>query len=288
MMTRTRRDIPRNNPPRPAAYRPRWRGVWCAAQISPLVFSSYVWLILAGLVPLVALTLLAAGAVMVAARHTRFGLWWRFGVREMFGVERDRVLAAIVPVGSLRGRRQPARVWVGSRMPAGLVVRPTDTDLVVSRLVRDWVMSGSHTDEQVSAVVAYGLGQQPVTRSRMVAVGEVVTMPWSLLVLTLGPVVARLGQAPLVALGWKGRWVIFAVAVWQSASEGRWVGMWGVLVIATLSWSTGFLHNRWMRRLERLGDQRVIEEGLGPVLAAMLSRAAHVTTQRLELLRGRQ
>ena len=81
-------------------------------------------------------------------------------------------------------------------------------------------------------------------------------MPWSLLVLTLGPVVARLGQAPLVALGWKGRWVIFAVAVWQSASEGRWVGFWGVLVIATLSWSTGFLQRRWLARKPSTGTWR--------------------------------
>lgn len=285
MTTRTRPNVPRGAAPT-RARTVQWRGAWWAAQISPLLFSSYVWLILAGLAPLIAAALIAAGALLVAARSTLFGLWWRFGVSELPGPERHRVLAAVVPIGSLRGRRQPARLWEGRRMPAGFVLLPTDKDLVISRQVRAWVVNGAYTDEQISAVVAYGVGQQGVTRSRIVVIGEAFTLPWYLLAITATPVIARLRRTPPARFAWKVRWVIFAVALWLSASEGRWVGFWGVGVIATLSWSTGFLNRRWLRRLERLGDQRVIRQGLGPVLAAMLHRAPGVTWRRLERLRG--
>lgn len=289
-MTRTRPIIPRNNGSSSAAgTRMRWRGAWWAAQLSPLIFSSYVWLIVAGLAPLLAVGLLAGCLVLVAARTTRFGLWWRFGVREVSGAERDRVLAALLPIRSLRGRRQPARVWEGRRLPGGYVVFPTDDDLVISSQLVRWVRDGRFSDEQVSAVVAHGLGQQAVIQSVMVAVGESFTLPWYLLVAAAAPVVARVRLLPLITFAWKARWVIFAVAVWQSASEGRWVGFWGVLVIATLSWSTGFLQRRWLARHTDLGDLRVVAEGLGPSLAALLVGARGqpaVDVKRLALLNG--
>lgn len=288
MMTRIRPIIPRNNRPPAAGPARAWRGVWWAAQLTALLFSSYVWLIVAGLAPLLVAALVAGCLVLVAARTTRFGLWWRFGVRELGAAERDRMLAAVVPIGSLRGRRQPVRVWEGRRLPGGYVVFPTDDDLVISSQLVRWVRDARFSDEQVSAVVAHGLGQQAVTRSVMVAVGEAFTLPWYLLVAAATPVVARVRLLPLITFAWKARWVIFAVAVWQSASEGRWVGFWGVLVIATLSWSTGFLQRRWLARYTELGDRRVITEGLGPTLAALLRRPGQpkVAQSRLDVLTG--
>lgn len=285
MMTRSRPIIPRNNLSPPASGGTSWRGVWAAAQVTPVLFSSYVWLIIGTLQPLLTVALLAAAVVLIAVRNTTFGLWWRYGASRLDGSQRDRVASAIVQVASLRGRRQPC-LWVGRRMPAALVALPSESDLVVSSRVVDWVVRGSYSDVQISSVVAHGAGQQAVTRSRMVAAGEAFTLPWSLLVMLAAPVVGRLRTFSLIRGAWTVRWVVFAVAVWQSYSEGRWVGMWGVLVIATLSWSTGFLQRRWSRRLELLGDQRVISEGLGPVLAAMIRHSASLTPRRIDRLQG--
>ena len=286
MMTRSRPIIPRNNLAPTASRSASWRGVWAAAQVTPVLFSSYVWLIIGTLQPMLMLALLAAAVVLIAVRNTTFGLWWRYGASRLEGGQRDRVAAAIVPVVSLRGRRQPC-LWVGRRMPAALVALPSEADLVVSSRVVDWVVrGGGYSDVQISAVVAHGVGQQAVTRSRMVAAGEAFTLPWSLLVMLAAPIVGRLRTFSLIRGAWTVRWVVFAVAVWQSYSEARWVGFWGVLVIATLSWSTGFLQRRWSRRLELLGDQRVISEGLGPVLAAMIRHSAPLNSRRIERLQG--
>ncbi len=279
-MTRSRPIIPRNNPVAVVSRTASWRWAWAAAQVTPVLFSSYVWLIIGTLQPLLMVALLAADVVLIAVRNTTFGLWWRYGASRLDGSQGDRVASAIVPVASL-----PC-LWVGRRMPAALVALPSDFDLVVSSRVVNWVVRGGYTDLQVSAVVAHGVGQQAVTRSRMVAAGEAFTLPWSLLVMLAAPIVGRLRTFGLIRGGWTVRWVVFAVAVWQSYSEGRWVGMWGVLVIATLSWSTGYLHRRWSRRLELLGDQRVISEGLGPVLAEMIRHAVPLNPRRIDRLQG--
>lgn len=257
---------------------------WAAAQVTPVLFSSYVWLIIGTLQPLLTVTLMAGAVVLIAARNTPLGLWWRYGATPLTGPQRDLVAAAIVPVASLRGRRQP-RLWIGRRMPATPVALPGDTDLVVSRSVVDWVVQGRYSDVQVSAVVAFGIGQQTVTRSRLAAAGEAFTVPWSLLVLLVAPIVGRLRAFALIRAAWQVRWVVFAVAVWKSYAEGRWVGFWGVLAIAILSWSTGYLHRGWCRRLEMLGDRRVISEGLGTVLADLLRRSVPpVSRQRIDRL----
>lgn len=124
-MTRSRPIIPRNNPVAVVSRTASWRWAWAAAQVTPVLFSSYVWLIIGTLQPLLMVALLAAAVVLIAVRNTTFGLWWRYGASRLEGGHRDRVAAAIVPVASL-----PC-LWVGRRMPAALVALPSDSDLVV-------------------------------------------------------------------------------------------------------------------------------------------------------------
>src|SRR6478609_3095386 len=143
MTTRIRSATPRND----RAQMP-WRAVWLGAQLTPILFSSYVWLIVLGVAPLLAAVLMSVSALLVVFRNSPAGLWWRFGVRELLGSERERVLAAIVPIGSLRGRRQPARVWQGRRMDGAFVAMPTEQDLVVSSIIAIWINNGSYSDEQ--------------------------------------------------------------------------------------------------------------------------------------------
>ena len=58
-----------------------WRGAWFRAQITGLMFSSFVWLVVAGLSLPSAATGLAACVVWLVGRNTRAGLWWQFGAR---------------------------------------------------------------------------------------------------------------------------------------------------------------------------------------------------------------
>ena len=51
-MTRSRPIIPRNNPVAVVSRTASWRWAWAAAQVTPVLFSSYVWLIIGTLQPL--------------------------------------------------------------------------------------------------------------------------------------------------------------------------------------------------------------------------------------------
>ena len=119
-----------------------WQGAWLPAQITGLVFSSLVWLVVAGL----SLTAAAhrpscVGVVWLLGRNTRAGLWWRFGARPATPFERDLVLAAIVPISSLRGRHQPT-IWIGRRISGADVSMPTEKDLVVSPALVQRIATG--------------------------------------------------------------------------------------------------------------------------------------------------
>lgn len=145
-----------------------WRVAWLQAQIAGLVFSSIVWLVVAGLSLPAATSILVAGASWVLSRNTRAGLWWRFGARAATSFERDLVHAAIVPIAFLRGRHQPT-IWVGRRTGDDDAIMPTLGDLVVSTGLLGRMAGGRLSDDQVRAVVSSASGRQPVTGSALVA-----------------------------------------------------------------------------------------------------------------------
>lgn len=287
MMTMTRPIFRRNSPAQDDGRGGApWLGVWWLAQITPMLFSTWVALVTMQIAPLVAVASAACAALLVACRNTRIGLWWRFGVRPATEDEQTRILAAIVPVASLRGRNQPARVWIGQRRAGRLVASPNRADLVIGTEVLKLIERQALTDVQVSALVVHGVGQRPVLNSRMVIAVEAYTAAWQLLRLIATGVVQRLRLVPLFSFAWKVRWVTFAVAVWQSYTAGRWIVAVGVAVLAVLTWSTGYLERRWQDRLATLGDRHVINAGLGDTLADLLDSRPETSTQRLRGLRG--
>lgn len=246
-----------------------WRGAWLRAQITGLVFSSVVWLVVAGLsLPAAALVLLI-GVGLLAGRNTRAGLWWRFGARPATGFERDQVLAAIVPIGSLRGRHQP-RIWIGRRLTGLEAIMPTGKDLVVSpRLVRR-ITSGQLDALQVSAMVCHALGRQPVSSSVLVAAVDAYCVPWAVVGIVVGACGRVAGRTPLLSVSWKIRWIVFAVAIIDNAIAARWNALVAVAIIAILSGTTPVFRARWMTTLRGLGDERATADGFGPTLAGMI------------------
>lgn len=246
-----------------------WRGAWLRAQITGLMFSSMVWLIVAGLSLTAAATAVAVEVVWLLGHNTRAGLWWRFGALPATPFERDQVLAAIVPISSLRGRHQPT-IWIGHRIPDADVTMPTEKDLVVSPALVQRIATRQLADQQVSALVCHALGQRPVTSSALVAAFDSYCAPWGIVTLTVGAFSRAANRTPLLAASWRIRWLVFSVAIIDNAHAGRWNGLVAVSIIATLSGTTGYFRSRWATTLRTLGDERVRAEGLGPTLAAMI------------------
>lgn len=263
----------------------RWRAAWAAAQITGVIVSSVVWIMVLGLSRTAAGVVLVLGVIFVLGRATRLGLRVRFGVRPATEFERHKVGEAIVPVASLRGRRQPT-IWISRRLSGRDALMATGHDLVISEQFLGWIVAGQLGQEQVSAIVSHALGQQPVNSSALVAVVEVCCAPWHLVSILASGFTRIASRTPLLPTAWRVRWIVFAVAMIESYRHGRWVALVGVTIIALLSWTTGHLANRWTRVHAELGDRRVIAEGFGPTLAAMIRRNSRATAdlERAEAL----
>lgn len=263
-----------------------WRGTWARAQITGIVFSSLVWIVVAGLsIPALAV-ILAVGIVAVAGRNTRPMLWWRFGAMLANNFQRDTVFAAIVPIASLRGRNQPT-VWIGQRMVGGQVVMPSSTVLVTCPEFVRQIANGQLTDRQASAVISQALGHSQVHASTWVNAVDAYCLPWRFVQILTGAVGQIAARSPMLGFSWKIRWIVFGVAIVDNYLNARWAAFVGVIAIAVLSWSTGHFQKRWSRRLENLSDQRAIAEGLGPDLADLIQRGdrSPAASERAERLR---
>lgn len=262
-----------------------WIAPWAKAQITGIVVSSVVWIMVAGLsVPAFAVLLLA-GVAAVAGRNTRAGLWWRFAARRATSFEQQVVLEVIVPIASLRGRNQPA-VWVGRRLRGVEVVMVSRADLVVSPEFLRQVACGQLTDRQASARVSHALGQHQLNDSVLVNAVDAHCLPWRIVQVFSGGASQIAARSSMLRFSWKVRWIVFGAAIFDSYRNARWAALVGVLAIALLSWSTRYFQKRWVRTLELLGDQRTFAEGLGPDLADLLQRsdrslAASERTDRL-------
>lgn len=263
-----------------------WPGTWARAQITGIAFSSLVWIVVAGLSTSALAVILAVGIVAVAGRNTRAMLWWRYGARPANDFQRETILTAIVPITSLRGRNQPT-IWIGRRLGGGHAVMPSRRDLVVSPEFVRQVVNGQLTDRQASAVISQALGHSQVCASTLVNAVAAYCLPWRVVQIFTGAASQIATRSPILGFSWKIRWIVFGVAIVDNYRNARWAALTGVIVIATLSWSTGHFQKRWSQGLEDLGDQRTIADGLGPDLANLIQRGDRslATSERANRLR---
>lgn len=248
-----------------------WRGTWAGAQITGVLFSSLVWIVVRGLSMPALVGVLLVGVAAVPARNTRPMLWWRFGARPANNFERDAMLAAIVPIASLRGRHQPS-VWIGSRLGGAHVVMPACDLVVVTPVLLCQVVSGQLTDRQTSAIVAQALGHSQVYDSTLVNAADAYCLPWRIVQIFINVANQTAGRIPLIGFSWKIRWIVFGLAAFDAYRNARWAALVGVILIAILSWATGHFETKWVRKLQNLGDERAISEGLGPDLADLIQQ----------------
>ncbi len=263
-----------------------WRGSWAAAQITGVVLSSLVWIVVWGLSLPALGVVLAVGVAAVSGRNTRALLWWRFGARPASYFQHDTMLAAIIPIASLRGRHQPS-VFIGQRLLGGDAVMPSRTVLVVSQEFVRQLAIGQLTDRQASAIVCQALGYEQVLDSTLVSALEAYCLPWRLVQIVISAVSPFAAWHGSLRSSWKFRWIVFGAAIVDNCCNARWAALVGVIVIAALSCSTGYFQTRWTRSLQDLGDQRAVIESLGPDLADAIRRgdSSLATSDRADRLR---
>lgn len=242
----------------------RWRLAWALAQIVGILFSTVVWVVLIATVPLSVLVIAVCATVVLLAGETRPVLWLRYGARSASAAERELVLRAIVPVGSLRGRRQP---WVfvgrGWRARHLEVLAVSSRRLLIGERLVGRIGRGRLGDEAVSAMVAYTFGQLPA-RSRLIAAVELYTGPWRFVSAIADGFRARARRIPLFRLAWAVRPILFGLGALDAIHRGRWVAAGLVTLLAVLTYATGRLDRARVLALRRLGEQRVIDEHLNP------------------------
>lgn len=263
----------------------RWRGAWAVAQLTGVIVSTLIWIVVAGSSLGVFAAAVGVGVLAVAGRNSRAGLWWRFGARPASSGEERNVQAAIVPILSLRGRRQPA-VWVASRLAGRAAVMPTATDLLVSRGLLQQIVIGEISDDHVCVLVSQAAGREPVDHSRLVAAVGAYCIPWAVIEIVVASIARVAGSAPVLSLSWKARWLVLTVALFDSAQTGRWPALVGLTAAGLLSATTPLRRTRWEGTLRQLGDDRVVADGFGPVLASMIRgrRRGVADEERVEAL----
>ena len=242
----------------------RWRARWALAQVTGVLFSSVVWVVLLASVPSGVFGALVAGTVFVLAFRTRPVLLLTFGARAAAPADRDAVLRAIVPIASLRGRNQP-RVFVASgRRGVGWDVAATDPrTLLVSEARLSQITAGEISDLKVSALVARTLGELPALGSRAVLAVELYCLPWTVVRTCANQISSALGRVPLMSFAWRVRLVVFSLGLLDAVQHARWEAVVPLVVLSVLTYTTGRLDRAWRRKLAELGDRRVEDEGLG-------------------------
>lgn len=249
----------------------RWRARWALAQITGVIVSSALWIVLAASAREFTFAVLLGGVVFVAAYRTRLVLWLAFGARAASVADRDAVLRAIVPIASLRGRNQPRVLVAKGRRAVGWdVVVPSSKVLLVRASLLAEIKAGRISAAEVSTLVAHAFGQLPALGSRAVLAVEIYCLPWAITKAMADKVANRLARARLMSFSWKMRPVVFGLGLLDAVQHGRWEGVMPLIALAVLSYTTRPLDQAWTRKLDELGARRVTDEELGPALARMV------------------
>ncbi|WP_341927538.1 hypothetical protein [Nocardioides psychrotolerans] len=179
----------------------------------------------------------------------------RVGITELELLVRRRQCAS-TPAVTVLGRRS-------------LVLTPG----LVEAVCRGWVAT-----EEVVALVVQAVAVRRARRPRAELAGLVATGPWRAVVMVFRGVGAAFAWLPFMGIAWALRGVVAVICVLQSVVEGRVaVGLLGGAVIA-LTYLVPAAGRALQARTEAIGDQFVVDQGLGGVLARFLTRYGHPTT----------
>jgi len=189
----------------------------------------------------------------------------------------------------------------GTGMPAAaLYVRrapraPTPPAMVIGKsslVVTPWLIEATYrgwiTREEATAVVLHAAGRHHAGRHRLEVAVLAATTPWRAVSAVERGVGRPFAWSPFMRFAWSLRGFVGAVAVVQSAVEGR--AVYGAIagVFVALTYLVPAAARARERRLEVEADRLVVARGLGEVLAGLLRRSGvPVRVERLQRLENR-
>ncbi len=229
-----------------------WRAVWARAQLTAVVASAMVWLVMSALVPLFVAGFFLVGVVAVAGWSTRPMLWWRYGARPLRPANAEAVWRGLVPVEWLRGRNQP-RLWVGDRVEADMVAAGPHQLVLSERLVRQ-VSDGRVSDRELCWLAGQAFGLVEVNRSRLVAGVAVFCAPWALAAIVVSTLAGRFGSVRLVRFAWRIRWLVFVLAAIDLYGRGSWVALVMLGWVAAATVTTSRWNRAWAARQAAMAE----------------------------------
>jgi hypothetical protein len=268
--------------------------VWKLVVMVPAMLVSGVLalMVLAVLPPVLGLLgFLAGGVVLVVlASGGLEGPAVRLLTRAREATEGERAVLAPVLVAQ-GGTGMPAVALYVRRAPHA----STPPALVVgtsSLVVTPWLVEATYrgwiTREEATAVVLHAAGRHRAGRHRLEVAVLAATTPWRAVSAVARGVGRSLAWFPFMRFAWALRGFVGAVAVVQSAVEGR--AVYGAIagVFVALTYLVPAAGRARERQLDVEGDRLVVARGLGETLAGLLRRAGiPVRLERLQRLENR-
>lgn len=254
-----------------------WTRTLRAVAIAPaVVVSTVVWLIVAALLPagVGGLLLLAAPVVLAVLWLGTSGRMGRLvdhvgallaGAREPTPDE----LAVLQPVLSrlVELEVEPMRLLVSRSARPYPPVRPFGRDqVVVSPVLVEAVFRRQLAVEHAVALVVHNIGRLRAQPTRGAVAIAAWTLPWRVLSTVISRVGAAARWVPLVGFAWRLRFAVGAVAIVQSAIEGRTMSAVLVAVFLAATYTTPAARRARGARLQVAADRYVTVRGLGLTL----------------------
>ncbi|WP_404351878.1 hypothetical protein LG324_03635 [Phycicoccus jejuensis] len=262
------------------------RGLWRALAVGPgLVASTLLtWMFCALLPPPWGLALFVGGVVLLGLLAAGVGEEAAArGLSRARPLEDDE-LATLRPALTLlsRGRLGPPLVE--------LRVNPRDRRMVVEPLGRrtvvvaggvlDAAADGRLSQEQAAALIGHTAGVVRDGWFRRDLAVSFWSLPWLTLRALAHALAATLSRLPLVAIGWRLRFVVAGIAVAQAVHQGQ---PWVAALLGTLG-ALSYLMPRWERHWRRAvlhaGDGALVDAGLAEPWASLLRRQPLTATTR--------
>lgn len=245
-----------------------------------LVVGAALWLMLWALLPAaLAWPTIAAGCVVLTALATG-----RLEGRTVRLVARARTLseaeaAVLAPALTRlcsRGVGPPRiAVYIRRAPRPDSVAEPIGRGcLVVSRGLVEAVSCGRLDVDESAAVLIHAVGRLRHGHTRLDLAVLCCAAPWKLVAVVCRRVGGAVRGVPFLALAWRLRVGVAAIAVVQSFDAGRIATAFVVAVFGAATYAVPWCRRAWEARVERAADAFVAAHGFGEALSRLLQRQA--------------
>ena len=244
----------------------------------PLVFSTLLVTTVGPVLPALAglaVFVFGLGGAVLAATRSGERLWLRVVCRARPLTVQGHQVAEVVNLLCAVGVGPPV-VDLYTRPDGGLFTRSVGSRSVILTCgLVDAVRLEVVPPTEGAAVICVAVGRLRVGSSRGDLVIEWWTLPWQLLAGFVTGFARAFARLPLIKLGWRFRWVMGGMAIFQSLTTRKPAGLAagvGVGLVLAATYAVQRWRRAWEHHLAVVVDEFVVDHGFGPVLAWHLRR----------------